>query len=83
MKQCLILGPGELGRADFTASGLYGPTILGVGELAGEPTHTIFSIKHFRDIIHHAVVLGADRLDSHSYVFLLHGIRCKYIHEPR
>lgn len=83
MNQSSILGSGELGYADFTASRPYRSSILGMGEFAGESTHPIFSIKHFRSIISHAVVLGTDRLGPHDCIFLLHGMSSEYFHKSR
>lgn len=78
-----ILGSSKLGRADFMASEPHGPPILGMDELAGEPTYSIFSIGHFRNIIGHTVVLGADCLGSSDCIFLLHGMCSECFNKPR
>jgi len=54
-----------------------------MGKFASKPTHSIFPIGHFRDIIDHAMVYFADCLAAINYIFHLYGLHLKYFDKHR
>lgn len=65
------------------ASRIYGRSILGMGESASKPAHSLFPIRNIRNTIDNTMVHLADCLATHNYVFPLYGLRLAHFHKHR